>query len=63
MVLDTAGSEFGHYRESTDFVNEPPNAEAQKFYDMLQAADTPIWEGCSSHSQLSLVSRLLNIKS
>jgi hypothetical protein len=30
---------------------------------MLEAADTPIWEGCLSHSQLFLVSRLLNIKS
>ena len=30
---------------------------------MLRAADTPIWEGCQNHSQLSVVARLLNIKS
>jgi hypothetical protein len=62
VVLDAAGIEFGHCRGSADFVDEPPNMKAQKFYDKLQAVDTSIWEGCSSHSQLSLVSCLLNIK-
>jgi hypothetical protein len=63
MVLDAAGTEFGGGKGSSAFVEELPNAETRKFYDILEAADTPIWDGCSNYSQLSLVSQLLNIKS
>jgi hypothetical protein len=56
MVMDAAGPGL------EAVVDEPPNPVVRKFYDILEAADTLIWEGCTSHLQLSLVSRLLNIK-
>ena len=62
MVIDAAGPSF-HLDSPPTNVEELPNPEAQRFYDMLRAADTPIWEGCQNHSQLLVVARLLNIKS
>ena len=44
-------------------INEQPNAEAQAFYNMLQAAQRPLWDGCSNQSELSNAVRLMSIKS
>ena len=43
--------------------NEQPNAEAQTFYNMLQAAQRPLWEGCCNQTELSNTVRLMSIKS
>ena len=43
-------------------VNEQPNAKAQAFYDMLQAAQRPLWDGCGQ-TELSNAIRLMSIKS
>ena len=45
----TGGDEqnFQHHGE------EMPNEETQKFYDLLEAANRPLWEG-SAHSELSV---------
>ncbi|XP_052181209.1 uncharacterized protein LOC127794273 [Diospyros lotus] len=58
MVMDAAGPDFNPNMEE-----EPPNPEAQAFYDMLSAAKKELYPGCQKHSQLSLVSRLLSFKS
>lgn len=39
MVLDAAGSTF-----NWDATKEQPNAEAQKFSDLLKVAEEPLWE-------------------
>ena len=41
---------------------EQPNEAAQKFFDLLKAAERPIWEGCSTHTELSLAVRMLSLK-
>ncbi|KAH0730339.1 hypothetical protein KY289_001527 [Solanum tuberosum] len=64
MVLDTAGPNFNHGSMEEDpnlSMEEEPNPESQKFYDLLQAADAKLYLG-SSPSQLAVVSRMLNIK-
>nr|GMD61463.1 uncharacterized protein LOC109179592 [Ipomoea batatas] len=58
MVMDADGPEF-----NVDEIEESPNPEAQKFYDMLKAADQELWPGSKNHSQLSLVARLMSLKS
>ncbi|XP_019197160.1 PREDICTED: uncharacterized protein LOC109191027 [Ipomoea nil] len=58
MVMDAAGPEF-----NVDEIEESPNPEAQKFYDMLKAADQELWPGSNKHSQLSLIARLVSLKS
>ena len=40
-----------------------PNAEAMRFYDMLDAGKQPLYEGCrDGHSALSSATRLMGIK-
>ena len=42
---------------------EGPNLDAKSFYEMLAAANEPIYEGCREGlSKLSLVARMMNIK-
>ncbi|XP_058003976.1 uncharacterized protein LOC131180645 [Hevea brasiliensis] len=70
MVYDAVDAQFQHMASddpspNIEFENmkESPNSEAQKFYDMLNAAEEELWPGCDRHSQLSAVARMLNIKS
>ena len=58
MVMEAAGADF-----NVDNMDEPLNPEAQKFYDMLKAADNELWPGYKMHSQLSLVAQLMSMKS
>jgi len=44
-------------------ISEELNVDAQHFYDMLDAANQPIYEGCrQGHFKLSLASRMMTIK-
>ena len=58
MILDAIGPKF-----ENDFMEEAPNLNAQKFYDILNAVDEKLWDGCTTHSQMSAVARLLHMKS
>ncbi|KAL6586159.1 hypothetical protein OROMI_002803 [Orobanche minor] len=57
MVTDHGGPRF-----NVDQNEELPNREAQRLYDMLNAADRELWPGCEKHSQLSLALRLMSLK-
>lgn len=53
-----------HESEYHDHVHEEPTQDAKRFYDMLNAANTPLYDGChEGQSKLSLASRFMNIKS
>ncbi|GAV63588.1 hypothetical protein CFOL_v3_07106, partial [Cephalotus follicularis] len=39
------------------------NPNAKKFYDLLKDADEPLWNGCKKHTKLSMMTRLMNVKS
>ena len=61
MILEAAGHDFNP--NSHDNVSEPPDKKTKRLYDLLHQADEPLWPGCTKVSQLSLVARMLNIKS
>ncbi|XP_049405023.1 uncharacterized protein LOC125868409 [Solanum stenotomum] len=75
MIFDAAGPNFPQGSSWQSFSNiehelshpcepsmeEDPNPESQKLYDLLQAADAKLYLG-SSLSQLDVISRMLNIK-
>ncbi|KAH6827835.1 hypothetical protein C2S53_015258 [Perilla frutescens var. hirtella] len=61
MVMDAAGPQYNI--NATDDDEETLNPDAQRFYDMLKVADKELWPDCEQHSQLSLVARLMAIKS
>jgi hypothetical protein len=36
-------------------VEEEPNANATRFFNLLKYSDEPLWDGCTNHSKLSVV--------
>ncbi|XP_050222731.1 uncharacterized protein LOC126672823 [Mercurialis annua] len=56
MILDAVGPQI------TFPEDELPNAEAQKFYDMMRAAEEDIWPGNSRHSPFSASAKVMEIK-
>ncbi|XP_058729647.1 uncharacterized protein LOC131601773 isoform X2 [Vicia villosa] len=60
MVYDVFGPQ--HQMQCDDDYEESPNIADQKFYDLLHAAQKPLWPGCD-HTELSVAVRLLTIKS
>ena len=60
MIFDAAGPELMDQFEA--HIEEPPNKEAKIFYELLQSAQRPLWDGCVDHSELSMAVRMLSIK-
>ncbi|WP_330945466.1 hypothetical protein, partial [Streptococcus anginosus] len=56
MIFNAAGPTFNEFHEET------PNVEPQKFYDLLSASQKPIWDGCTTHTELLMVVRILSNK-
>lgn len=53
---------FDHMlQDAMTWEEQDPNPSAKEFYDMLQDADEPLWEGCI-YSKLEAATRLLNWK-
>ncbi|KAK9064523.1 hypothetical protein SSX86_015905 [Deinandra increscens subsp. villosa] len=70
MVLDSMNpSDYNPTQqtnpESSNFEGHVPNTEAKGFYDMLQAADEPLWEGrkATNCSKLEAATNFLSWKS
>ncbi|KAK7279978.1 hypothetical protein RJT34_25040 [Clitoria ternatea] len=69
MVMDHVGPSTGCMLEhddqtgnEDDDVEEDPNLEVKRFYDWLVAAKTPLWDGCQSHTELSVSLAALSLK-
>ncbi|XP_012841495.1 PREDICTED: uncharacterized protein LOC105961778 [Erythranthe guttata] len=66
MVLEASGLNQNFEFDRDDLTRddeEVPNSVAEKFYELLKATEEPLYEGCKSHTPLSVMARLLNIKS
>jgi hypothetical protein len=44
-------------------IEEEPNVDAARFFDLLKDSDEPLWDGCTNHSKLSAVAQVFTIKS
>jgi len=44
-------------------VEEKPTADATRFFDLLKDSNEPLWDGCTNHSILSVVTHVFIIKS
>ena len=56
MVMDAAGPEFDWD------MSDDPEPDSDNFFRMLKDADEPLWPSCETHTILSAVSELLNLK-
>lgn len=62
MIVDALGNnEDGSLFEVGNSVEEEPNDEAKKFFDLLKAAEDPLYEG-SKISVLEMASRITSLK-
>jgi len=44
-------------------IEEEPNADTTRFFDLLKDFDEPLWDGCMNHSKLLVVAQVFTIKS
>ena len=60
MIFDAIGPSYlNSYNHSFE---EAVNEDAEKFYNMLNAAQCPLWPSCIIHTKLSVTLRTLSIK-
>jgi len=62
MVMDAMRMSEDNVKECP-IVEEEPNADAARFFDLLRDSDEPLWDGCTNHSKLSAVAQVFTIKS
>jgi hypothetical protein len=62
MVMDAMRMNQGNVSQYP-ILEEEPNADAARFFDLLKDFDEPLWDGCTNHSKLSTVAQAFTIKS
>jgi hypothetical protein len=62
IVIDAMRMNQGNVSECP-IVEEEPNADATRFFDLLKEFDEPLWDGCTNHSKLSAVAQVFTVKS
>jgi len=62
MVMDAMRMSEGNASEFPN-IEEEPNADAARFFDLLKDSDEPLWDGCTNHSKLSAVAQVFTLKS
>jgi hypothetical protein len=62
MVMDAIRMNQGNVSQCS-IVEEEPNADAIRFFDLLKDSDEPLWNGCTNHSKLLVVAQVFTIKS
>jgi hypothetical protein len=62
MVMDAMRMNQGNVSQCP-IVEEEPNADATRFFDLLKDFDEPLWDGCTNHCKLSTIAHVFTIKS
>jgi hypothetical protein len=61
MVMDAMRMNQSHVGQCS-IVDEEPNADATRFFDLLKDFDKPLWDDCTNHSKLLVVAHVFTIK-
>ena len=61
MVMDALGPMAYNWGEGSSNDEEDPNPEVNAFFEMIEAAEKPLYDGCQS-SLLSVAARITNLK-
>jgi len=62
MVMDAMRMNQGNVSQCP-IIEEEPNADATRFFDLLKDSDEPLWNDYMNHSKLSVVVQVFTIKS
>jgi len=54
MVMDAMRMSEDNVSEFPN-IEEEPNADAARFFDLLKDSDKTLWDGCTNHSKLLVV--------
>jgi len=54
MYMDAMRMNQGHAIQCP-IIDEEPNVDVAKFFDLLKDSDEPLWDNCTNHSKLSVV--------
>ena len=61
MVMDVMRMNQGNVSQCP-IVEEEPNTDATRFFYLLKDSDEPLWDGCTNHSKLLVVTQVFTIK-
>jgi len=62
MVMDAMRMNQGNV-SPCPIIEEEPNADAARFFDLLKDSDEPLWDDYTNHSKLSVVAQVFTIMS
>jgi hypothetical protein len=62
MVMDALRMNQGNV-SYCPIIEEEPNTDATRFFDLLKDSNEPLWDGCTNHSKLSAITQVFTIKS
>jgi hypothetical protein len=62
MIMDVIGMNYGH-ADQCSIINEEPNVDMAKVFDLLKDSDEPLWDGCTNYIKLLVVAQVFTIKS
>jgi hypothetical protein len=54
MIIDAMRMNQGNVSQCP-IVEEEPNVDVARFFDLLKDSEEPLWDGCTNHSKLSAV--------
>jgi len=61
MVIDAMRMNQGNVSQCP--IVEELNVDAARFFDLLKDSDEPLWDGCTNHNKLSVITQVFTIKS
>ena len=62
MVMDVMRMNQGNISQCP-IIEEEPNTDAARFFYLLKDYDEPLWDGCTNHNKLSVITQVFTIKS
>ena len=62
MVIDAMRMNRGNFSQCP-IIDEEPNIDATRFFDLLKDSDELLWDGCTNHNKLLVVAHVFTIKS
>jgi hypothetical protein len=62
IVMDAMRMNQGNVTQCP-IIEEEPNADSARFFDILKDSDELLWDGCMNHSKLLIIAQVFTIKS
>ena len=61
MIINVIGMNQGYVGECL-IIDEEPNVDTTRSFDFLKDSDKPLYDGCTIHNKLSVITQVFIIK-